>query len=81
MAAPLSRLRRRQSSYSGTVQAGESFWSIAEQVAGPDATLQQVTQVWAGIVDANAGQLVQPGNPDLILPGQVMVLPGSASSP
>lgn len=64
-----------------TVAPGESFWSIAEDVAGEGASLEAVTSVWVDLLAANADRLVEPGNPDLIVPGQVLVLPGSAPSP
>lgn len=61
------------------VAAGDTFWSIArDQVAaqvGGVPTDTQVTTYWAQLVNANAGALAQPGNPNLILPGQVLVLP------
>lgn len=61
------------------VVTGESFWSIAEEVAGPGAPVGQVTAVWADLLAANADRLVEPGNFDLIVPGQLLVLPGGAS--
>lgn len=68
-----------------TVQPGDSFWTIAEDETarrlGREPTVAEVTALWADILDANADRLVEPGNPDLILPGQVMVLPGAAAAP
>lgn len=59
------------------VQDGDSFWTIAEDLAGAPggATVAQVTQVWAELIDANADRLVDPGNPDLLHVGQTLVVP------
>jgi nucleoid-associated protein YgaU len=35
-----------------------------------------VGHYWVQLVAANTGNLVHPGNPDLIYPGQVLVVPG-----
>lgn len=65
------------------VVAGDSFWTIAEDRAaaelGRAPTVGEVTTVWVDLLAANADRLVDPGNPDLILPGQVLVVPGAAS--
>ena len=62
---------------------GDSFWSVAERRAeeqlGRAPTVGEVTTVWAELVAANADRLVEPGNPDLILPGQVMLFTASPS--
>jgi hypothetical protein len=68
-----------------TVAPGDSFWTIAEhQVSdqlGHPATNAQIASYWTQLLDANAGNLVHPGNPNLIYPGQTMVLPTGAPSP
>ncbi|MEO6317281.1 MAG: LysM domain-containing protein [Acidimicrobiales bacterium] len=66
-----------------TVVVGESFWGIAEQEAGAGTspTTAEVGSYWAELVAANSDRLVEPGNPDLLLPGQVLVLPASPSRP
>lgn len=65
------------------VEPGDSFWSIAEDVlaspgggggGGPPAE-RDVGRYWRRLIDANRGRLVDPGNPDLLLPGQELVLP------
>jgi nucleoid-associated protein YgaU len=65
-----------------TVARGESFWSIAErEVAaqlGRAPTDAEVTSWWASFVAANTDRLVNPGNPNLVVTGQVLVLPGGA---
>lgn len=61
------------------VQPGEHFWSIAEQVViervGPTASDADVAAYWRQLVEVNRDRLVDPDNPDLILPGQVFDLP------
>lgn len=62
-----------------TVAFGDHLWSIAERHLGdlrgtavPD---DDVTDYWRRLVEANRDRLVDPANPDLILPGQQFVLP------
>jgi nucleoid-associated protein YgaU len=60
------------------VEAGDSLWSIAEEVvrtARPDSAQRNVTRYWRALVDANRAHLVDPGNPDLLVPGQQLALP------
>ena len=61
---------------------GESFWSIAEREVsaqlGRAADRRRDHAWWADLVAANADRLVEPGNPNLILPGQVFVVPSGA---
>ena len=64
-----------------TVAAGESFWKIAEDLVGQQLghppTDAEMTPFWAELVAANADRLVHAGNPNLIYPGQVLVVPGA----
>ncbi|MFP5321412.1 MAG: hypothetical protein ACLGIC_06150 [Acidimicrobiia bacterium] len=59
------------------VEAGESFWSIATELAeaAGGSSVEDITQVWAELVDANADRLVEPGNPDLLHVGQTLIVP------
>jgi LysM domain len=61
------------------VGPGDSFWSIAEDVvASPGREPpgeRDVGRYWRRLIDANRARLVDPGNPDLLLPGQELVLP------
>lgn len=61
------------------VVVGESFWSIAvEAIAearGTEPADHEVDAYWRLLVDANRARLVDPGNPDLLFPGQSLVLP------
>lgn len=61
-----------------TVEPGDHLWSIAERTvraSDPDASRRQVDRYWRRLIDANLDRLVVPGNPDLILPGQEILLP------
>ena len=64
-----------------TVVAGDSFWRIAEQQVtqqlGHPPTVDEVTAYWVQLLDLNADRLVRLGNPNLIYPGQVLVLPAA----
>ena len=63
------------------VEPGDSLWSIAEGALvdanqGPrdDAAVERY---WRLLIEANRHALVDPGNPDLIYSGQVLVLPSA----
>lgn len=60
------------------VEVGDHLWGIAERHVGdhaPRPTTADVTTYWRRLVDANRDRLVDPDDPDLILPGQRFVLP------
>jgi DNA-binding SARP family transcriptional activator len=68
-----------------TVEPGDSMWSIAEcqlearwQREVSDAELGPY---WAEVVDANRDRLLPPGDPDLIYPGQQIVVPPAPADP
>jgi hypothetical protein len=65
-----------------TVAPGDSLWSVAEVVmAGPDgspADERTVARYWRHLIEANRAGLVDPGNPDLLTPGQQLTLPPPA---
>ena len=58
-----------------TVQPGEHFWAIAERTIAEEGLDIGVTEYWQRLIDLNRAGLVDPDNPDLIFPGQVLVLP------
>lgn len=66
-----------------TVAVGESFWSIAEREVGASLgrapTTAEVTTWWAAFMAANADRLVEPGNPNLLVTGQVLVVPSGGA--
>jgi LysM domain len=53
------------------VAPGDSFWSIAVD----EADGRQVTTYWRAMIEANRDRLVDPSNPDLLYPDQVLRLP------
>jgi len=61
------------------VEPGDSLWSIAEEVLadGADGRPDDATveRYWRRLIAANVQALVDPGNPDLIYPGQALLLP------
>jgi len=62
-----------------TVQPGDHLWGIAEEEvshrSGSAATGTEVIRYWSTLIETNRDRLVDPDNPDLILPGQELVLP------
>jgi LysM domain len=60
------------------VEAGDSFWSIAADTlgqAGEAPNDRRVVGYWRRLVEANRDRLLDAGNPDLLVPGQELVLP------
>ena len=61
------------------MKPGESFWSIARQVAdqraGGHATLSAVDTLWRALIEANRGLLPKPGNPSLLYVGTHLTIP------
>ena len=53
------------------VTRGDSFWSIAVEEAGG----RDLVGYWRALIDANRDRLVDPSNPDLLYPAQVLRLP------
>ena len=46
-----------------------------------DLTDEEIVSYWEPLIEANKDRLVDPGNPDLILPDQELVLPTPPTSP
>lgn len=61
------------------VGPGESFWSISAEVMiealGRPPSDSEVVGHWKRLIELNRDRLVDPDNPDLLYPGQVLVLP------
>jgi LysM domain len=61
------------------VEPGDSFWSIAaDTLSGPGSrqpTDREVDGYWRHLVLANRDRLVDSDNPDLLVPGQELVIP------
>ncbi len=62
------------------VVEGEHFWSIANDVLterlNRAPSKRELTAYWRDLIRANESRLVDPSNPDLLLVGQVLDLPG-----
>ena len=62
-----------------TVREGEHFWSIAEATLeaahGAPPSEGEVASYWRELVDANEDRLLPPHDPDLIYPGQTLLVP------
>ena len=68
-----------------TVGPGDHFWSIAEQVLtdawGRAPTDAEVVGYWDRLISVNSERLADPGNPDLIYPGQTFTVPDPPKRP
>lgn len=64
-----------------TVEAGDSFWSIAQDNLarswGRSPNAAEITTYWRQVIDVNHDRLVRPHDPDLIYPGQIFQLPNT----
>lgn len=62
-----------------TVTPGQCFWSIAEAVLteslGRTPVPREVVPYWERLIEANRAALADPGNADLVFPGQVFTVP------
>jgi hypothetical protein len=67
------------------VAPGDSFWSIAEHLVlnhlGRPPADDEVLEPWLAMIDINRDRLLDPDNPDLIHPGQVLRLPPTECLP
>jgi hypothetical protein len=67
------------------VRSGESFWSIASDALqgawGRRPADPEVMAYWREIIERNRHGLADPGNPDLIFPGQELRLPDVPDRP
>lgn len=67
------------------VERNHNLWTISEERLeddlGRDATDPEVGPYWLEVIDANQDRYVQPGNPNLIHLGQVLVLPPTGHAP
>ncbi|HET8614905.1 MAG TPA: LysM domain-containing protein [Actinomycetales bacterium] len=60
------------------VRRGDSLWSIAARHLGPGASQADVAEQWPRWWQANRSTIGD--DPDLLLPGQVLVRPGTAAA-
>lgn len=63
-----------------TVTPGDNLWSIAHRRVriglGREPTEAEIRGYWLALIELNVPRMVEPGNPDLLLPGQELRLPG-----
>lgn len=68
-----------------TVQSGDHLWHIATTVMGDHldrpAADDEVTPYWTRLIEANRDRLPDPDNPDLLLPGLVLIVPHPDTGP
>ena len=61
------------------MKAGDHLWGIAASEMstrlGRSATATEIGSYWRALIGANRDRLADRDNPDLILPGQTLVLP------
>lgn len=62
------------------VVPGDNLWAIAAGLLGEDATDAEIHGPWRAMVEANRDRL-RSGDPDLIFPGEHLVLPGEDPGP
>jgi hypothetical protein len=67
------------------VRPGDHLWSVAatvlHQAWGAPASDAEVAPYWQRLVEANRAGLADPANPDLVYPGQVVVVPAPPPAP
>ena len=79
---PASPTASAESAESWTVETGDHLWAIAvvtleDRWQRPPADCE-IEAYWQRLIAANRADLVDPANPDLILPGQVVALPATS---
>ena len=77
--APAPRTSQAPQERIWTVQPGEHFWSIAEDVLrttwGRPPTDAETTPYWEQLIEVNRDRLADRSNPDFIRPGDTFVVP------
>lgn len=62
-----------------TIRSGDNLWAVADETLrarwGRVPTDQEVDGYWRHLIQENLDRLVHPGQPDLVYPGQVFLLP------
>jgi hypothetical protein len=77
--APMAPRPPGTASATWTVAPGDCFWSVAErlvaQAGGRPPSDGEIAPYWRTLVTRNRAVLRDPGNPDLLYPGQVLAVP------
>lgn len=67
------------------VRPGQHFWAVAERVLAEawsrTPSDREVDGYWRRLIEVNRAQLRDPGNPDLLYPGQVLTVPVPPPAP
>lgn len=67
------------------IEPGEHLWLVAERTLaeawGREVADAEVVPYWHDLIELNRSRLADPGNPDLVLPGDVMRLPSIPADP
>ncbi len=61
-----------------TIEPGDHLWSVAAETvreSTPEPTEAEIARYWLALIELNRSTLVDPENPDLVLPGQQIALP------
>ena len=70
---------------SWTVRPGDHFWAVAERVLAEawqrNPSDAEVSSYWRALIAANHDRLRDRRNPDLLFPGQVLVVPAPPARP
>lgn len=78
-AIPVPAPRRAAVDEEVVVEAGDSFWRLAVDVIaearGGVPGDREVVEYWQRLIAANRSRLVDAANPDLLFPGQTLLLP------
>jgi nucleoid-associated protein YgaU len=63
-----------------TVRPGDHLWGIAtdrvQLALGTEPAPREVHPYWSALIEVNRDRLLDPDDPDLLVPGQELVLPG-----
>ena len=62
------------------VRRGDHLWKISARALGTDSADSAVAPYWVEVVDVNRPRLLS-GDPDLIYPGELILLPAVSATP
>ena len=76
-AAPLTAVANQPTEV--VVKSGDHLWSLAEQrltqVRGQGVSDTEIALYWLKVIETNLSR-IRSGDPDLIVPGEILLLPG-----